>query len=718
MSNIVVGDYILDTEQQLLFQQQQEVAIEPKAFALLLYLYQHRERYVSLEELHQQVWTDRVVSDSAVRSCIKKLRTVLDDHDVRQPRYIKSVAKRGYKLVCPVCEIEAEPAMEAATVADIATTTPALASGSPAIVMAKRPAKLTPWLILSGVALVLLWLLLLWLQASNTAEQLPPSPLASQLPSSLLLSGQHISTPAGEKRGLALSPDGAYLAFLGRSNQSEPWQIYLMDRQSRDIRLLPTAAQQPSLLAFADHQSIFVVDALMGDSTIYRLQLDTAMQLVAEQKVAAFPFIGHLSPATGENSWLINAADGLQKPVTLYRWQWGSDQPELWQARSSAIDHIYRSMLSPSGQRLASAIAVNAVEFRLEIQDLRSSRQILYSVKTLGTLFRLEWLDEESLILLDDKQGLILLDLPSQSQQVIMAHGDEKIEDFSIIGTERRLLVLRNEFLSEPLFYELLPGAGFALDRIVKVPTGIRMVNYAENERYLGVVQDQDTRMLVQYAQHGGSKEVLFSAQQRIELLDYHAKQAALLLKVGQQLMVLNLNTKLIEFVPTSQSLLDHHAAFSLDGNLVYFGQLIAGEWQLHQFERFTQQSRVLLKGYRSLREAPDGYLAATGQGDLYRLDPQLRPIKSLGQRINTEFVSRWYVRQHKLIWSDFDLAYTWLNQLDLVSGELQQRRFAFEEMHPLFAMSQDGSRVLGFSRRTRTTNLVEVDLPAQFFTP
>ncbi|MCC5827588.1 winged helix-turn-helix domain-containing protein [Alkalimonas sp.] len=711
MPKIIVGDYLLDPEQQLLFQHGQEVAIEPKAFALLLYLYHQRERYVSLEELHQQVWTDRVVSDSAVRSSIKKLRNVLDDNDLSQPRYIKSVAKRGYKLVCQVTEIYDEPLADAATTTDLPVAIAAAASGSPATAMAKRSANLIPLLLVPIVAAVLLWLLLPWLQAPKTAEQ-SPLPLVSQLSS-----GQHIPTPAGEKRGLALSPDGTQLAFLGRPNQSEPWQLYLMDRQSRDIRLLPTAAQQPILLAFADHQSMFVVDALMGDSAIYHVQLDTAMQLVAEQKVAGFPFIAHLSPAIGEDSWLINAADGLQKPVKLYRWQLGSDQPELLQARSSAIDHIYRSMFSPSGQRLANAVFLNSVVFGVEVHDLHSN-QILYSGQVADSLSRLEWLDDESLILLDDKQGLILLDLPSQTQRVIMAHGDEKIEDFSILGAERRLMALRNEFLSEPLFYELLPGSGFAIERIVKVPEGIRQLNYADNERYFGVLQEQDTRMVVQYTQHGGSKEVLFSAPQRIELLDYHAAQAALLLQVGQQLMVLHLNTSLVELVPTSQSLLDHHAAFSLDGNLVYFGQLIAGEWQLHQYERASQQSRLLVTGYRSLRETLDGFIAATGLGDLYHLDPQLRPLKPLGQRINTEFISRWYVRQQKLIWSDFDLASTWLNQLDLLSGELQQTRFTFEKMHPRFVLSQDGNRVLGVSRRTRTTNLVEVDLPAQLFTP
>ncbi|MEE2024408.1 winged helix-turn-helix domain-containing protein [Alkalimonas mucilaginosa] len=713
MSKIVVGDYILDTKQQLLFQQQQEVAIEPKAFSLLLYLYHQRERYVSLEELHQQVWTDRVVSDSAVRSCIKKLRTVLDDHDVRQPRYIKSVAKRGYKLVCPVSELDAEPAMETATAADIATTIPTLAPGSPAIVLAKRPAQFIRWLVLSGVALVLLWLLLPWLQTPKTTELSLPSPLASQLSSSQLLSGLPISTPAGEKRGLALSPDGAYLAFLGRSNQSELWQVYLMNRESGDIRLLPIRSQQPKKLLFDGEQSLLVLDEVLGSSAITRLTLIENMQPTKEEKVAGFPLIGHFSPAAESKTWLVNAVDDLQGTVKLYRWYEDSGAFKLLQARSSAIDHIYHSELSPSTQRLASAVFLNASEFRLEVQDVQS-KQILYSEKVAGRVDRLAWRDEASIIMLDAEQGLVLVELASNSQRVILGHGDETIKDFVLVGTEQRLLLLRNEYLSEPVFQEFALNHGLAAERIIKVPNGVRRLNYAESEQwYFGLVNQQSHWELIKYHQLSDNRETLFTNDKAIELVDYHAERHALLLHDGQRLIVLDLQQNSIELVSTSQVFFDSHAAFSLDGASVYFGQLIAGEWGVYQFDRASRSRRQLVKGYRALRETSDGFIAASARGELYQLDQQFRQLKSLGHSINTEFISRWYVKGPQLIWSDFDFVSTWLNQLNLDSGQFQQSRFPYQTVWPRFAINQDGSRVLVYGLSSRTTNLIEVDLSA-----
>lgn len=511
---------------------------------------------------------------------------------------------------------------------------------------------------------------------------------------------------------MPVSPDGTQLAFIGRQNQSEPWQVYLMDRQSRDIRLLPVTTQQPTMLVFADNQALFVVDQMMGDSAIYRLQLNENMKVISEKRLASFPFISNLSPVTETRDWLINVADDVKGAVKLYRWHADSGQLQLLQARTSVIEHIYRSVYSPSGRWLASAVFTNGNEFRLEVQDVQAKRTV-YSAKTADSVSRLEWLDEESLIILDDKQGLILVKLASTSQQVIMEHGEEKIEDFAIAGSGQ-LLILRNEYLSEPMFHELPLDPELSTGRIINVPHGVRMINYAEYEQeYFGVVRQQDKRMLVKYHQSSSGKEILFSTDRHIEILEHHPAQSALLLQVGQQLMVLSIEHNSVQLVSSTQSYLDSHAAFSLDGSHVYFGQLIAGEWELHQFERASQRSRQLIKGYRSIRQTSQGYIAATGRGELYQLDQQFHQLRSLGHSINTEFISRWYVKQQRIIWSDFDLASTWINQLDLNSGEFQQNRFPYEKIFPRFAINQNGSQILSYSLGSRTTNLHHVDLSA-----
>lgn len=704
MTRAVLGDYILDVEQQLLFQQQQEIAIEPKAFALLLYLYQQRDRYVSLEELHQQVWADRVVSDSAVRSTIKKLRNLLDDNDLSQPRYIKSLSKRGYKLVCDVaCVPKSDagilPASEVESGISPEFTGYSEALKQPGSIAIRLTGKISLALFLF-VSAVFIWFAFQWQQEVPLFE--PP-----------YLSGQRIPTIAGEKRGLAVSPDGTQLAFIGRLNQSEPWQIYLMNRQSRDIRLFPIRSQQPKDLLFDGGQSLLMLDEVVGNSAINRLRLIENMQLTTEEKVAGFPLITHLSPAAESDVWLVNAVDDLQGTAKLYGWNEDSGEFKLLQARSSAVDHIYRSVYSPSAQLLASAVLLNASEFRLEVQDVQS-KHTLYSEKLAGRVDRLAWFDEESLIVLDAKQGLVLVDLASNSQRVILDHSDERIEDFAIVAAEQRLLVLRNEYLSEPVFHELALNNESATNHIMNVPNGVRRLNYADSEHwYFGLVKQESKWKLVKYYQLSNDRETLFTSDQAIELLDYHPEQDALLLHDGQRLLVLNLENSSIELVSTSQVFFDSHAAFSLDGTSVYFGRLIAGEWGVYQFERASQYSRQLVKGYRSLRETSNGFIAASAKGELYQLDQQCRQLKSIGHVINTEFISRWYVKGPRLIWSDFDFVSTWLNQLNLDSGEFQQSRFPYEKIWPRFAINQDGSRALVYGLSSRTTNLIEVDLSA-----
>ncbi|WP_306520621.1 winged helix-turn-helix domain-containing protein [Rheinheimera sp.] len=701
MSKVILGDFILDTSSNLLFSGDIELGAEPKVLELLAYLYSHRDRYSSLQELHDQVWPGRVVSDTAVRGTIKKLRTLLGDSDIAEPKYIKSLSKRGYKLICDVADF---PIAAAESIAPPGTDVDLLhvsggytaAPEQPEIHL-HRPVRLFALVLLLFVSAAMLWLVLLWQQQTPLFEESP-------------LSGQLIPMPAGEKRGLTVSPDGSHLAFIGRQNQSEPWQIYVMNRRTRDIRILPVASQQPSMLVFDDDQSLLVVDQRVGDSSIYHLQLDKSMQLVREQTVANFPIISHLSPGTNKGDWLINAADKVQGTLKLYQWQTGSKELKLLQARSSAIEHIYQSVYSPSGQWLANAVLVNGVEFRLEIQDVQSKR-IRYSGNTVGRIGKLDWFGEESLLALD-KRGLVLVEFGLNNQRLLMEHGEGKIADFSITAVKQQLLLLQNEYLSEPVFRELFLTPEVALKRLVNVPPGVRMINYADGEQgYFGVVQTQNNRMLVKFDHTGIRKEVLYSTDQQFELLDHHPKQNALLLHVGQQLLVLNLKNNSLELISSSQSYLDNHATFSLDGNKVYFGQLIAGQWELHQFERATKSSRPLVKGYRSVRETAVGFVGAMDQGGLYLLDQQFRQIKPLGYSINTDFISRWYVKGQQLIWSDFDLASTWLNQLDLISGELKKTNFLFEKMWPRFAINEDGNQILVYSLGSRTTNLHEVDL-------
>ena len=98
----IIGEYIFDSMQQALIKEDNLYTLEPKSIQVLSYLVEQQPRIVSLEELHNNVWENQIVTDTAVRRVISKLRVALNDNDTKNPKYIKSVMKRGYQLIAEV----------------------------------------------------------------------------------------------------------------------------------------------------------------------------------------------------------------------------------------------------------------------------------------------------------------------------------------------------------------------------------------------------------------------------------------------------------------------------------------------------------------------------------------------------------------------------------------------------------------------------------------
>ena len=74
------------------------VALEPRAFDLLVYLIERHHRVVSKDELFDDVWGSRHVSESALTKAIRSVRTALGD-DGKAQRLIRNVHGRGYRFV-------------------------------------------------------------------------------------------------------------------------------------------------------------------------------------------------------------------------------------------------------------------------------------------------------------------------------------------------------------------------------------------------------------------------------------------------------------------------------------------------------------------------------------------------------------------------------------------------------------------------------------------
>ena len=75
-----------------------EQPLIPRYFALLVFLIEHRGEAVHRRDIFDRVWSDVVVSDSALSQAIRTIRRVLDD-DPRDPRFVRTVSRHGYRFV-------------------------------------------------------------------------------------------------------------------------------------------------------------------------------------------------------------------------------------------------------------------------------------------------------------------------------------------------------------------------------------------------------------------------------------------------------------------------------------------------------------------------------------------------------------------------------------------------------------------------------------------
>ncbi len=132
-------DYALDIARRELRRGNQQIAVEPQVFDLLVYLVQNRERVVTKDDLLDAVWSGRFVSESNLTTRINAARKAIGDSGEEQ-RLIRTVPRKGFRFV-GVVSIAAETATKEVP-ARTATTRAAnfpIAAGSSNPTLPDRP---------------------------------------------------------------------------------------------------------------------------------------------------------------------------------------------------------------------------------------------------------------------------------------------------------------------------------------------------------------------------------------------------------------------------------------------------------------------------------------------------------------------------------------------------------------------------------------------------
>ncbi len=109
-----IGNLTLDVAARLLTREGELVPLPPKTFELFLELVRRAPGVVRRQELLDAVWSHELVNDEALTQRVMLLRRALGD-DPREPRFIASAPRWGYRIVAPVERLEAPAEVRSAT---------------------------------------------------------------------------------------------------------------------------------------------------------------------------------------------------------------------------------------------------------------------------------------------------------------------------------------------------------------------------------------------------------------------------------------------------------------------------------------------------------------------------------------------------------------------------------------------------------------------------
>jgi TolB-like protein/DNA-binding winged helix-turn-helix (wHTH) protein/Tfp pilus assembly protein PilF len=178
-----IGEWLADPRDDSLSRGNERVKLEPRTMRLLMRLALTPGAVVSQDQLLESVWSGVVVGPASVYQSMSQLRKVLGDTD-DPPRYIETVARKGYRLVATVSSVDRSafppPPAGAAFVE--------LPAGSPAAVPVERRRPRWRWAAMA-VAVVLV-AAIAWWQMLPLRPGLPQSASIVVLPFTDLTDGR------------------------------------------------------------------------------------------------------------------------------------------------------------------------------------------------------------------------------------------------------------------------------------------------------------------------------------------------------------------------------------------------------------------------------------------------------------------------------------------------------------------------------------------------
>ena len=104
--SFAVGDWLVEPSINRISTASEDIHLRPQLMEVLVYLANQQGRIATLESIHDDLWSGRVVSSGTIYNCIAELREAFS-RDGKKFSYIETVPKKGYRLAPPIVAMPA-----------------------------------------------------------------------------------------------------------------------------------------------------------------------------------------------------------------------------------------------------------------------------------------------------------------------------------------------------------------------------------------------------------------------------------------------------------------------------------------------------------------------------------------------------------------------------------------------------------------------------------
>ncbi|MBV2130278.1 winged helix-turn-helix domain-containing protein [Arsukibacterium indicum] len=670
MSIVSIGDFTVDLKERRVFAADTELTVEPKVVEVLCYLIEHNSRYVSLAELHDNVWAGRVVTDTAVRRTISKLRVLLDDTDAENPQYIKSQMKRGYQLICSVSTEPDAGALlqEGPPVGTDNDVSQKLAVSKPVVM----------WLAIAAVIIAVIY---------YVYAKPDPQPLNQLVEIETLL-----SIP-GQKTSLTVSKDGRLSAFVAKVDDNSNWELYLYDAVTGQLRKIDTPSEHCRFVNFIDNDTrLAYVGYDSSEATFYTQSVLNLSEAPIIHPTAPYPLLGNVIEL--ENNKLLVAAKSVTDNFHYYQYDLTTNTFEQFTYSGEDGIHDAFAVMSPNKQLLALGRG-NIKKKNVMLQLYRiADKQLIAEYKLQDNLqdFRLSWMDNATLLF---RTGNIhyLINIENGERQLIPAK-PAPLHEFTF--TENGELIGLNYHVVTANIYQASWPLTENFNKSYQLGANVRQLSFSHNYDYLWLVEHEPNAFrLSRYFEDKNSRELVMQSAEPFIIRDQSADGSLLLLDRRNRLEIYNTITA--EITAVSVATQDVRSGnFSRSAEHVYFAEQVKGQWLIKRFTLANKTQSILLHDYVKLFEIPDGFVAADIEGKFWRLDDSFNKTSLLYEGALVNHDEDVVVRGNQLILAYRTLMGDWvLANINLSTQQVWQRSIPFHDFGKPISIDRNGENLI-----------------------